>query len=355
MSYQTDLEGRFTSLFADSPIFTNFLLSFIPILDKQEENLLWLRDNILDIELAEGFQLDFIGGLVGQSRVLIDFNQERYFGFKSLNGAAAYQSETFSSKNSPNLGGLWNSLSHTNTSTSRSLNDEEYRRAIKARIIYNNSYCTTDDVITSINLLLGNTRSTVSVADKHISVKPVGDVSILSYFISRVDRIDNILPLPIEVTISLREDEDVNQVDNTTTNPEPPDDSNNQETHPKNLLGVDTIKLEPREVGTLFYSRSSDSDAATTVTLTDPLGPIVASDTSGDFNTMFKDFTRYGYQVSVNDATEDEYADYIGKVGTSWVTKKVTISANDYSITLSVNSSNPEQGVIKLIPTEQGE
>lgn len=222
MSYQTDLEGRFTSLFTDSPIFTNFLLSFIPSLNKQEENLIWLRDNILDIELAEGFQLDFIGSLVGQSRVLIDFNQERYFGFKSLNGAVAYQSETLSSKNSPNLGGLWNSLSHTNTSTSRSLNDEEYRRVIKARIIYNNSYCTTDDVITSINLLLGNTGSTVSVADKHISVKPVGDVSILSYFISRVDRVDNILPLPIEVTISLREDEDVNQGDNTPTSPEKP-------------------------------------------------------------------------------------------------------------------------------------
>mgnify|MGYP003397792074 CR=1 FL=1 len=202
--YLEDLRSRYTSLLKDAPIFTGYLESFIPILEEQEERFLWLVENILNLDVAEGYHLDFIGGIVGQSRVLIDFGTEPYFGFKSTNGTEAYQSETLSSQSDTTVGGIWNSLSHTNTNTTRRLTDEEYRRVILARIIYNNCSCTTNSIIEVINLLTNSKNNTVYAESNTVVVKPTGDVQVLDYFISRVDRVDNIIPLPIGVNISMR-------------------------------------------------------------------------------------------------------------------------------------------------------
>lgn len=335
-----------TSLF-NSPKFTALIESLLVPYQNLQDPLLWLANNLLNIDVAQGWHLDFIGmhPRVQQPRVLVNFNPNPYFGFKGTNGTEAYKSETFSSISNPSLGGLWNSYTHIDGAGSRRLTDEEYRRVLKARIVFNNATGSINDILRVVNLITNNNLSVINVAEhRKLRLKYSDPTGLLDYFISRLDRADNIIPVSLGVTLEVVSFHSDELGSNTPTNPE---------TDPQNLLGVDTINLKRREVGTLFYSRSSNSDATATVTLTDLIGPIVVSDTSGDFNNMFKGFTRYGYQVSIDDATEDEYATYIGNVDTSWVTKKVTISANDYSITLSVNSSNLEQGVIKLIPTEQ--
>src|SRR5699024_2559112 len=101
-------------------------------IDEQQQDFLWLSQNILNVDLAQGWHLDFIGNIVGQSRLLYDFNSEVYFGFEG-----AYKSETFGSKIDPTIGGFWNSRGYFDKASARKLNDDEYRRVIKARVIYN--------------------------------------------------------------------------------------------------------------------------------------------------------------------------------------------------------------------------
>ena len=173
---------------------------FKPYVDQQED-FLWLKDNILSIDDAELWHLDFLGALVGQSRLLVSFNTEPYFGFEN-----SYQSDTLGTVSDPDVGGYWNTFGQFNTSTSRRLTDDEYRRIIKARIIYMFSNCITNDLVEVVNLITNTTTCVVS-KPRHGLVEIQADDSdgLLAYFIDRVDLTDNILPIVAGVTVTLKE------------------------------------------------------------------------------------------------------------------------------------------------------
>ena len=127
--YQEYLELQ-PSLFRESDNLHLLFQSIFHAYDLQQQDFLWLSQNILNIDLAEKSHLDFIGMLVGQDRFLIGFNAETYFGFEG-----SYKSDTFGMSGAPYIGGYWNSRSYFNSATARRLNDDEYRRIIKARVI----------------------------------------------------------------------------------------------------------------------------------------------------------------------------------------------------------------------------
>ena len=138
--------------------------------------------------------LDFIGNIVGQDRFLLDFNTEPYFGFDK-----SYQSETFNV-------GYWNSRSYFNTSSSRRLNDDEYRRLIKARVIYNSSTCTTDELLEVINLITDRTDNRIQVKSHGvIEISSQDTTGILAYFVEKPEGFDNILPVVAGVRIQFAE------------------------------------------------------------------------------------------------------------------------------------------------------
>lgn len=199
IDYDSDAISRVTSVFKDSPIFQALLLSLLNPLDELQEDLIYLANNLLNIDVAEKSQLDFIGSLVGQPRILVDFNTEPFFGFEG-----AYQADTFGTIKNPNIGGYWNSYSYTNVATARTLNDEDYRRVIKARIIMNNTRVTTNEMVEVLNLLTGNSSSVVTrTSNRVLKVKIVDTTGLGAYFISRTDRDDNIIPLALGVRIEL--------------------------------------------------------------------------------------------------------------------------------------------------------
>lgn len=191
------LVDRLTDLFEYSEILPNLLQSIATPLVTQQEDLRYLMTDLLNIDVAEKSQLDLIGDIIGQPRLLIDFDDEKYFGMKG-----SYNSDTFSTISNPNIGGYWNSYSYTNTATAKKLNDVQYRRLLKARAIYNNTNCTRNELIEVVNLLTNNTDSVISVPKhRRINIKYHENEGLLTYFLSRVDLPDNILPVPFGVTI----------------------------------------------------------------------------------------------------------------------------------------------------------
>lgn len=189
------------SMFRHSELF-NLLIEciFKPYKDQQEQ-LLWLKDNMLNLDAAEMWHLDFLGNLVGQSRFLVSFNVEPYFGFEG-----SYQSDTFGTVSNPSVGGYWYSYNSYDKSTARRLNDDEYRRVIKARLIYIHSNCISNDLIEVINLLTDTTTVRVQ-KPKHgvVEIEAIDTSGLLTYFMDRIDLQDNILPVAAGVSVRLIE------------------------------------------------------------------------------------------------------------------------------------------------------
>lgn len=182
--------------------------SIFSAIDLQQQDLLWLSQNILNLDLAQGWHLDFIGNIVGQSRLLYDFNSEVYFGFEG-----AYKSETFGSKTDTNVGGFWNSRGYFDKSSARKLNDDEYRRIIKARVIYNQSNCTANELLEVINLITNRKNNTVQIIEHgYIKIKTSDESGLLNYFISKLEGVENILPIAAGVRVILESSRDTENI-----------------------------------------------------------------------------------------------------------------------------------------------
>ena len=199
INYYSDFLSNSPSLFVESRNLKKVIEVILNQYQIDQEKYLWLIDNILNLEIAEKYHLDFIGQLVGQDRFLVNFNQEKYFGF-----LGSYQSETLGTLTDESVGGYWNSVDNFISSSARRLNDEEYKRIIKARIIYNNSNCLMNDLVNVVNLITNRTDNRISLV-KHgqLVIKSVDESGLLTYFFDRLELEDNILPITYGVSVSL--------------------------------------------------------------------------------------------------------------------------------------------------------
>ena len=199
INYYSDFLSNSPSLFVESDNLKKVIEVILNQYQIDQEKYLWLIDNILNLEIAEKYHLDFIGQLVGQDRFLVNFNQEKYFGF-----LGSYQSETLGTLSDESVGGYWNSVDNFISSSARRLNDEEYKRIIKARIIYNNSNCLMNDLVNVVNLITNRTDNRISLV-KHgqLVIKSVDESGLLTYFFDRLELEDNILPITYGVSVSL--------------------------------------------------------------------------------------------------------------------------------------------------------
>lgn len=199
INYYNDFLSNSPSLFVESENLKNIIEVVLNQYQIDQEKYLWLIDNILNLEIAEKYHLDFIGQLVGQDRFLVNFNQEKYFGF-----LGSYQSETLGTLSDESVGGYWNSVDNFISSSARRLNDEEYKRIIKARIIYNNSNCLMNDLVNVVNLITNRTDNRISLV-KHgqLVIKSNDESGLLTYFFDRLELEDNILPVTYGVSVSL--------------------------------------------------------------------------------------------------------------------------------------------------------
>lgn len=147
VDYLEIARGRYTDLFQDDPIFDALVATLVEYKMKVQKEHIELADTILDIEKSVGANLDLIGSIVGQSRILVDYYSKPYFGFEGNPRAEPFDK------------GLWYSLFTSDSGDSRSLTDEEYRRVIKARILRNKTNGNRADFIAIMDLLLDIRRT----------------------------------------------------------------------------------------------------------------------------------------------------------------------------------------------------
>lgn len=202
VNYKTDAIRGSSTILRESPIFQAVLSTVLNELDKQQDYLLWLKDNILNLDVAEKWHLDFIGMFIGQARVLASFDTGVFYGFEGT-----YQSGTLGDKNDPSVGENWYNGNSYDVSTAKTLNDDQYKRILKARIIKNGTVsCSINDLLTVINLIVDNTDTVIyTIKHGHIQVKVNDPEGLFAYFLSRQHNTDNLLPIALGVRIELVE------------------------------------------------------------------------------------------------------------------------------------------------------
>lgn len=144
----TKSRTRVIEQYKSSTNFLAYLDVFLAQADEIEDVLCQLLDERW-IDTAVGAQLDNIGAIVGQSRVIPDFDALPFFGFEGAIGA-----ETFGDDGTPATGGIWLSEG-TAEFTTGTLNDATYRIYIQAKIIKNQvDAASANEVISVLELIV---------------------------------------------------------------------------------------------------------------------------------------------------------------------------------------------------------
>lgn len=196
IDYVAMSKSRYTSQFDEDPVFDAIVQTIIEYKMKVQQTYIDFADSILDIEKSTGRNLDLIGRIVGQDRVLVDYFTKPYFGFEGNPKAEPYDV------------GLWYSMFGTTGGDSRTLTDDEFRRVIKARIIRNKTNCNRQDFGKVMDLLLNIDRDNPKPDDVFYKVSYSGHGNIIlelkdfedgvaTHYLSKLEDVDNIIPVPL--------------------------------------------------------------------------------------------------------------------------------------------------------------
>lgn len=107
VDYLAQARSRYTEQFKNKPVFDAHISIFITEITELQDMLQDLI-SLRSLDAAVGVLLDLIGAIVGQPRVLVDFNLFPFFGFFEDSSALG-----FSSLAAPTSGGTLKSLSES--------------------------------------------------------------------------------------------------------------------------------------------------------------------------------------------------------------------------------------------------
>lgn len=204
VDYSERSRNNYTALFKDDAAFDALCQTLVSLAEEHQVFYGEYFDTYLNIDKSFGQQLDVIGGIVGQPRILANYISAPYFGFQDEFGESLPETQEFDNLAHTNpLAGEWRSVLSPTDGTVRVLDDDTYKIVLKARIIKNSSNCSLNSFLEVINLLTGNKLSRaeiISPATVLLSlVEPVNPL--VDYFIARRRLSDNILPIPLGVRL----------------------------------------------------------------------------------------------------------------------------------------------------------
>lgn len=138
--FKAEALARITEQFKDKPVFQKYLFL---LLAGSTEALTVVKDlmQLRSLDTAVGEQLDVLGRIVGQDRVLVGADTFKYFGFDG-----ATEASTYGSSYNDAIGGYWYSYGKP-LGGNIQLNDAQYRLFIKAKIKKNTTLSTVEDVL----------------------------------------------------------------------------------------------------------------------------------------------------------------------------------------------------------------
>ena len=198
--YLEEARGRVTEQFIGAPVFDKYLQLLIA--DSLELQLV-LKDLMekRGLETATGVQLDIIGNIVGQPRVLVDADLLTFFGFQ-LNWNAGSYGTIYD----PEVGSVWwdGKAKMTGNIT---LNDDLYRLIIKAKIAKNVTNATPEDIMRFANFIFGTGGSTIVSEGGAKFIILIGrvltrqEIGLLRYINRHASYESKIFPKPVGVGI----------------------------------------------------------------------------------------------------------------------------------------------------------
>jgi hypothetical protein len=156
-NYLETARSRTTEQFKleNAPVFDRYLQLLIAAQEEIQEvfkDLLQLRD----LDNATGAQLDVIGRIVGQDRVLLNADLYTFFGFQG-----ALKAASFGEYGSTLYGGKFLNFGSP-VGGNIALDDETYRLFIRAKIYKNTTHSTPEEFLEVINLIFGTTGTFLS-------------------------------------------------------------------------------------------------------------------------------------------------------------------------------------------------
>lgn len=140
--------SRVALQYQESPRFLDYLRALL-LYSVELEALFQFMATQVEIDIAEGVNLDVIGEIVGRSRIIPAAIPIGFFGFDGQPGVLTYGQEGV-----PGIGGRFRDESES-AFASTVLADPEYRLLLKAKIIKNHSKGYTEDALAGLEMLFG--------------------------------------------------------------------------------------------------------------------------------------------------------------------------------------------------------
>ncbi|MHB0973967.1 MAG: DUF2612 domain-containing protein [Thiobacillus sp.] len=199
LDHQSIGRSRVATQYTESQKFLAYIRALLASSAELEAVLQKVAEQV-DIDLAEGVNLDVIGEIVGISRIIPESVQLSFFGFED-NIAAL----NFGEEGAIGIGGRLYDEGEPYLATSV-LNDPEYRLLIRAKIVKNHALGTNEDVIAGLAYLFGGGGASIQMV-----VEDIGGMAIqvavgrqLTYLEKVLITNLDVLPRPAGVRISQR-------------------------------------------------------------------------------------------------------------------------------------------------------
>lgn len=206
--YLAEAQSRVTEQFRDGKEDSGVKKVFGKYLELLIETQLVIQDTIKDlmqlrdVDSAIGAQLDVIGRIVGQERELVSADLYEYFGFQGAVGA-----QSFGQFGTP-YGGYFKS-DNTPSGKNVPLDDDNYRKYIKAKIFKNITASTPEEFISVVNLIFNTTQAYILEGQEAEFTlyfgRPITDFekSLLNYISYKQSYPTRLLPKTVGVKMTL--------------------------------------------------------------------------------------------------------------------------------------------------------
>lgn len=206
VDYYAEAVSRYTDQFQNKPVFDKYvrlLLNEKVSAQTAMQQLMQLRS----LDTAAGKQLDVIGNIVGQERILVDTGLYIYFGWAEDPTAGGW-----ADMNVPSSGYQWVSQDdEDNQSSFVYIDDETYRLFIRSKILKNISGISPEEIIEFFNFLFGTTTTKLTELYPNTCIIGIGkelsfqEKQFLNYAVVNPEYIDRLFPKPAGVSFQFLE------------------------------------------------------------------------------------------------------------------------------------------------------
>ncbi|MGC3003538.1 DUF2612 domain-containing protein [Streptomyces sp. G35A] len=199
--YLDEARSRYTIQFEDQPVFDKYvqlLLSEFQEIQQQYKALMQERS----LDTAVGAQLDLLGAIVGQDRMLVNVDIFEFFGFDAVPNSLG-----FGTLDDSSVGGIFYDANNPRFGNVE-LNDDLYRLLIKAKIVKNVTRATPEDIMRFANFVFNTEGSTIQDEGEAAFRLMVGrqlsaiERSLLTYVDKTSEYNSYLLPKPVGVRVS---------------------------------------------------------------------------------------------------------------------------------------------------------